>query len=98
MKVQGFAIKLFELRDRTVGIRVTLKIGNELFGSMTSLNRRRAALKLLRHRSARLIVLRRVTGIVAVDASPDGQGSIPIWTGEVQPETNLVDPCIESIF
>jgi hypothetical protein len=65
---------------------------------MTPLNRCRPALKLFRHRCARLIVLWRVTRIVAVDTSSYGDRSISIRTGEVQPEANLVDPRIKGIF
>src|SRR4029450_798076 len=97
-EVEGFAIQLFELRDRTVSICVTLKIGDEFVGSMTSLNRRRPALKLFCYRSARLIVLRGMTRIVAVNASSHGDRSIPIRTGEIQPQTDFVDPRIESVF
>ena len=96
-KVEGFTVKFFQLRGRVVSIGVTLKISDEPFRSMSSLQRQRALFELDRDRSARPVILRRVTRVVAINTSADGHCAVPVRAREVQSQADLVDALVENL-
>ena len=65
---------------------------------MTVADRCCSFFELLRYRRARTVVLGGMAGVVAIDTATDGDFSVPVGTGKVQPKTDLVNPCCENIF
>ena len=90
-EVQSLTVKLFELCNRGIGVCVALEIGNEFFRFVALTNGIGAFFELLGNRGPRLIVLRRVARIVAIDTAADRDFAVAVWTGKVEPQANLVD-------
>src|ERR671931_366529 len=97
-KVQSFTIKFFQFHYRIIGIRVALKIGDELLRLVSLADSRRALFELLGDGSARAVILRGMTGIVTVDAAADGDFAVAIGTCEIHAQAYLVDARGERVF
>jgi hypothetical protein len=80
-----------------VGIRVTLKIGDEFFRFVALLKRKSALFELCRHRLPRPVLLRCVARVIAINAAAHGDFAVAIGTSKIQSQADFVDARVEDL-
>ena len=96
--LQRLPVESLQLTERPIGVAVALEIGDKVFRSVALSQRLDSLLQLLAHGHARAVGPRGMAGVVAVGASPHGDAPVPVRTGEVHSQADLVNAAVKSFF